>query len=173
MSFLFSFWSNKKIYIDKNKDKVSNKLLQEEKNNYSSIVNEDKRFYYLSLFKKSRNNWSIHGLWPQYDKDNYPVYCKKVNFNFNNLNPIINNLVKYWYSEDGKSLQDDETFWKHEWEKHGSCVFTNIDEFTYFNTTLNLYQFSLQKGLPDKYYDEKTKKCLIPVDLNFQFIDKK
>lgn len=170
MSFLYyTLWFNK------DKKKQNDKINEEDNSSNEKLLNnneEDARFYYLSLFKKSNNKWSIHGLWPQYDKQNYPVYCKKVKFDFSNLKPIINKLETEWYSYDGKSLKEDETFWKHEWEKHGSCVFTPIDEFTYFNTALNLYHFAISKGLPNKYYNKEHKTCLIPVDLNFQFIDK-
>ena len=38
-------------------------------------------------------------------------------------------------------VQDDEEFWKHEWEKHGSCMFVEMDEFGYFSKTLELFNF--------------------------------
>ena len=44
--------------------------------------NNDSRFYYLSLIYEN-NRWTIHGLWPQNSKDNYPTYCKLVNFDDN------------------------------------------------------------------------------------------
>ena len=80
-------------------------------------------------------------------------------------------VIKNNINVEIKKLQQDENFWKHEWEKHGSCMFKDIDEFHYFNTALNLFHFALQKKLPDKWYHPETGKCLIPVDLNFQFID--
>lgn len=123
----------------------------------------DTRFYYLSLIKEENDKWSIHGLWPQLSETNYPKFCKRVSFSIEKLEPIIKKLEENWYSNDNK----DEDFWKHEWEKHGSCVFTNITEFNYFNITLHLFDQAIKLDLPKKYYDEKTKKCLIPVNLDF------
>ena len=124
------------------------------------------KFYYLSLIKEEGdNNWSIHGLWPQNTPTDYPTYCKRVSFNINQLNPIMDKLQKYWYSTEEKN----EDFWKHEWQKHGSCVFVNITEFNYFNITLKLYEDAIKMDIPKEYYDEKTKKCLIPVNQDFVF----
>lgn len=127
-------------------------------------------FYYLSLLKENNESeqWSIHGLWPQYDNNNYPTYCRHVEFDYNALQPILGELEKYWYSNRG--TLGDEDFWKHEWEKHGSCMFTDMDEFEYFAHALSLYYVAIKRGLPEKYYNPETKKCLIPVSLSFNFI---
>lgn len=126
------------------------------------------KFYYLSLLKNNENNtWHIHGLWPQYNKNSYPTYCGKVSFDISKLNPIIQELDEYWYADGEK----DSDFWKHEYEKHGSCVFTPITEFDYFNTTVNLYKKAVKLELPTTFYNSKTKKCLIPVNLQFEFIN--
>ena len=195
MSFLFGFWNSMFYRTDKKQEYKKLSDSDNKQNSYGTVgswdslkplrskrkkgdeLNDesDGRFYYLSLLKENRTpGWSIHGLWPQYDTKNYPVYCKKVVFNYESLKPIIEKLEKNWYSnkdDSGKKLQQDENFWKHEWEKHGSCMFKDIDEFHYFNIALNLFHFALQKKLPDKWYHPETGKCLIPVDLNFQFID--
>lgn len=126
-------------------------------------------FYYLSLLKEENNQWSIHGLWPQYNENSYPSYCKDVTFNYEALQPILAELEQYWYSNRG--TLGDEDFWKHEWQKHGSCMFTDMDEFQYFAHALSLYYVAVKKDLPDKYYDSTTKKCLIPVSLDFSFMN--
>lgn len=135
----------------------------------STQTNESsENFYYLSLINEGNNQWSIHGLWPQYNKENYPSYCKDVEFDYYNLQPILAELERYWYSNRG--TLGDEDFWKHEWQKHGSCMFTDMDEFDYFAHALSLYYVAVKKGLPKKYYDAETKKCLIPVSLEFNFM---
>ena len=126
--------------------------------------NDTDKFYYLSLIKETEG-WSIHGLWPQYNKNQYPTFCKKVNFDINKLEPILKDLNEKWYSEDNKN----ENFWKHEWEKHGSCMFIELDEFEYFEKTLELFDTALQIDLPGDFYNEETKKCLIPLTLDFKF----
>ena len=135
---------------------------------YNVFYSVDNKFYYLSLIKE-KDSYSIHGLWPQYDKGNYPTYCRKVNFSINKLTPIINELNMYWNSY--KENNDD--FWKHEYEKHGSCMFKQMDEFTYFNTTLKLYKEAIALDIADMYYNEEKDLCLIPVGLELKIIDNK
>jgi len=123
-------------------------------------------FYYLSLIKETDNTYSIHGLWPQYTKNSYPSYCKKVKFSEEALISIMEDLNKFWYSDRG---QNDD-FWKHEYEKHGSCMYVSMTELQYFSKTIELYHKAIELGLPPKYENNKTKKCLIPVSLDFDFI---
>tara|TARA_B100000123_G_scaffold228187_1_gene177337 strand:- start:89 stop:544 length:456 start_codon:yes stop_codon:yes gene_type:complete len=127
---------------------------------------ELKDFYYLSLLKEQDGSFSIHGLWPQTTPDNYPTYCKKVQFDINKLNPVINELNQYWYSTQEKN----QDFWKHEWEKHGSCAWTLMTELEYFENALKLFNSANEKGLPNIFYNSKTNKCLIPVDKDLNFI---
>ena len=117
------------------------------------FLRKDTNFYYLSLIleNEEENKWSIHGLWPQYSKNEYPKYCKKVEFKIEKLESIIEELNKKWYS----NIEKNNDFWKHEYEKHGSCMFTDISEFDYFNLVLNLYKEAIQLNLPNK--------CLIVV----------
>ena len=128
---------------------------------------KDTKFYYLSLIKED-NGWSIHGLWPQYSKNKYPTFCKKVKFDIHSLSPILDELNEKWYSYK-KTEKDDEEFWKHEWEKHGSCMFVEMNEFEYFSKTLELFDTAVQIDLPSEFYDEETKKCLIPLTQDFKF----
>jgi ribonuclease I len=128
--------------------------------------NKLENFYYLSLIREQDGSFSIHGLWPQTTTDNYPEYCKKVIFDINQLTPIMSALQKFWYSEEEKN----EEFWKHEWEKHGSCVWTPMNEYDYFIKALKLYHTAIENKLELKYYNSKTGKCLIPIDQNLEFI---
>jgi len=123
----------------------------------------DTRFYYLSLIYEN-NRWTIHGLWPQNDKSDYPQFCKKVNFDPTVLDPIKSDLEKYWLSDRGK----DDTFWEHEWKKHGSCYFENINELEYFQTTLNLFHKVTDMNIIENY--KKNDKALIPFDLKLNLI---
>lgn len=132
-------------------------------NKNSNNKDDNNKFYYLSLIKE-KDTYTIHGLWPQYNDKDYPTFCKKVDFSIDKLKPIINNLNKYWCSNKG----DNDDFWKHEYEKHGSCVFSDIDEFTYFNITLNLYYEVMKLNIADNYYNKEKNDCLIPVGLDFK-----
>jgi ribonuclease I len=126
------------------------------------------RFYYLSLINEGNNEWSIHGLWPQYTPTSYPTYCGKVSFDISKLELILPELNQYWYSED-KTETKNADFWKHEYLKHGSCVFTPLNELEYFGKTLKLYKSAVDQNIPINHFNKKTNKCLIPVDLNFKF----
>jgi len=88
----------------------------------------------LSIIREQYGTLSIHGFWPQTDIKNYPSYCKKITFDTKAIEPI-EELKTYWYS----NMEKDEDFWKHEWEKHGSCVLTEMTEQEYFFNALELY----------------------------------
>ena len=130
------------------------------------MQNKNNKFYYLSLIKE-KENYSIHGLWPQYDGNKYPSYCKNLDFSLEKLDPIINDLNEKWYS----NIEKNEYFWKHEYLKHGSCVFTNMTELEYFSKTLELYDYVVKNNIIEKF-DKKLDKILIPFDLEFNLIEK-
>ncbi|XP_010251385.1 PREDICTED: ribonuclease 2-like [Nelumbo nucifera] len=88
--------------------------------------------------------FTIHGLWPDYNGGTWPACCTQSNFDIKKVSSLLGELQKYWPSlscsasstcHGGRGL-----FWAHEWEKHGTCSFPVIqDEFSYFSTTLDLY----------------------------------
>jgi len=124
-------------------------------------------FYYLSLIKHN-DGYSIHGLWPQYASNSFPSYCTNVDFSIEKLNPISTKLNLYWYSNKEKNSD----FWKHEYEKHGSCMAITLTEYEYFKKTLDLYELALKSNIIEKYnHNKKSNKILIPINLNFLFMD--
>ena len=66
-------------------------------------------FYYLSLLKEENNQWSIHGLWPQYSDNSYPTFCKPVSFDIQQLQYLLPELNKVWYS----NRNDNDDFWEY------------------------------------------------------------
>ncbi len=79
--------------------------------------------------------FTIHGIWPQYSNNTWPQYC-------NNSQPFnasviaeFKYLLKYiWYDYNH---QDPDLFWKHEWDKHGTCAEPYIpDEYDYFKQAI-------------------------------------
>lgn len=90
------------------------------------------------------SEFTIHGLWPNYDDGSWPSCCYQWDFDLKKILPLIEELKKYWPSlscsssslcQGGKGL-----FWAHEYEKHGTCSFPVIkNEYSYFATTLDLY----------------------------------
>jgi len=90
-------------------------------------------YYELAVQKWCSTDYMIHGLWPQINSTDYPENCKTVSY-VEPVGTLLTNMNTYWHS-------CDNTLWEHEWEKHGSCVQAqnNMDEDTYFNTTLSLF----------------------------------
>jgi len=102
------------------------------------------------------DSWTIHGLWPNYCGGDYPSNCDS-NREYTNITDILNEggatetlseMEKYWKDYEG----DDESFWEHEWGKHGTCVSTlepecygaefeaGQDAIQYFATTVKLFK---------------------------------
>ena len=138
---------------------------------YNYLFKEDYSddFYYLSLLHHKQKGWSIHGLWRQYghlhgDKE-YPQFCKEVTFDLNSIKLLIPFLKEAWYSYDGKNFAQDESFWKHEWEKHGSCMLTDMDEHMYFQLTLDLFK-QVTPEMIETF--RQGNKCMIPVSQSFE-----
>ena len=130
----------------------------------TKYVEMPSKYYYLSLIYENYT-WTIHGLWPQYADGSYPSYCKKVVFDLKDLQPIIDKLNIEWCSDKGSA----EHFWKHEWEKHGSCMYnTSMTEFQYFNKALELFELMKNKDIIEKY--RNGNKSMIPFDLNFNLL---
>lgn len=96
--------------------------------------------------------YSIHGLWKKETQ-----FCKNDSFELDTISSLIPTLNVVWYS-CYDNIQDryyysNVDFWKHEYNKHGSCF--NISEFDYFNNTIDLYYKYKNDCDPNKY------ECLI------------
>lgn len=83
--------------------------------------------------------WTLHGLWPSTNHGGDPAYCSHNKFIMEDVKDLESDLLKYWpnlYKESSES-----SFWKHEYEKHGTCAavvprFSN--EHNFFQQTLEL-----------------------------------
>ncbi|XP_019405515.1 PREDICTED: ribonuclease T2 [Crocodylus porosus] len=81
--------------------------------------------------------WTIHGLWPDKGED-----CNRTwHFNVNEIEDLLPDMRQYWPDILHSSLNRTR-FWKHEWEKHGTCAAT-IEPLNsqkkYFGKALDLY----------------------------------
>jgi len=90
-------------------------------------------YYELAVQKWCSSDYMIHGLWPQINSTSYPSDCMDVTYT-TPTGILLENMNTYWHA-------CDDSLWKHEWEKHGSCMQEqiNIDESTFFNITMNLF----------------------------------
>jgi len=83
-------------------------------------------------------NFVIHGLWPQYSTGGYPSDCTDEPFDEEVIVDIgMDDMNQYWPNvKSNTSDPDYDSFWEHEWTKHGTC--SPLSQENYFNTTLNL-----------------------------------
>ncbi|CAF1081389.1 unnamed protein product [Brachionus calyciflorus] len=86
------------------------------------------------------STWVVHGLWPSIKTEIGPSFCNKsVPFDFGTVKWLLPELLQYWPNLYTNTPL--ESFWKHEWEKHGTCALTLPqiqDQSDYFNVTLGL-----------------------------------
>lgn len=82
--------------------------------------------------------WTIHGIWPTKYHQLGPSDCNKtLPFDESTLQPIIHQLDDKWINIEDNTPHF--SFWRHEWDKHGTCAAVLND----MNTELKYFQ----KGL--------------------------
>ncbi|KAK5108635.1 hypothetical protein LTR62_008126 [Meristemomyces frigidus] len=92
------------------------------------------------------DSWTIHGLWPDNCDGTYDASCDDTRA-YTNITAILQSfgatdllsyMQTYWVSNSGTS----ESFWEHEWGKHGTCVSTlDPDCYTNYQPTEEVPQF--------------------------------
>ncbi|KAB8070788.1 ribonuclease T2-like protein [Aspergillus leporis] len=74
------------------------------------------------------DSWTLHGLWPDNCDGSYGQYCDKSR-EYSNITAILQEqgrtellsyMNTYWPNYEG----ENEEFWEHEWNKHGTCINT-------------------------------------------------
>ncbi|KAG9446951.1 hypothetical protein H6P81_013079 [Aristolochia fimbriata] len=100
----------------------------------------------FSCSSLSPTQFTIHGLWANYNDGSWPSCCKGSDFDLNKITPLIGTMERYWpfltCSPFPVCHGGDGLFWAHELlaEKHGTCSYPVIKvEFIYFSMTLDLY----------------------------------
>ena len=84
-----------------------------------------------------KNHFTIHGLWPQYVDNGYPEFCTDEPFNSTIPDLIgMDIMTKYWPNVEYEVNNPNyDSFYNHEWTKHGTCSLVN-NQFDYFNSTI-------------------------------------
>ncbi|CCD62615.1 Ribonuclease T2 protein rnst-2 [Caenorhabditis elegans] len=86
--------------------------------------------------------WSIHGLWPNFENGSYPQNCRGTprHFDENLIKSIEDRLVVVWPNlYPKKTIQ---SFWKHEYDKHGTCAQSEKlfeSELAYFTEVMKVF----------------------------------
>ncbi|WCJ21286.1 ribonuclease 1 [Euphorbia peplus] len=87
---------------------------------------------------KPEADFGIHGLWPNYKDGSYPSNCDSSNpFDPNQVKDLRSSMQTNWATLACPS-GDGVTFWSHEWEKHGTCSESVLNQHGYFETALKL-----------------------------------
>lgn len=102
---------------------------------------------------KAEKGFLIHGLWPDYNNGSYPQFCGEgLPFSADALKPILGELYSLWPS----LYSDYNSFWGHEWEKHGRCT------EPYFKSQLSFFQTVVQLRGKIDLLGALAKKGIIP-----------
>lgn len=101
------------------------------------------------------DHWTVHGLWPDRCDGTYDANCDAARA-YTNITQILQAagqtaLLDYMntYWKDGSG--NDESFWEHEWGKHGTCISTlepkcytsytpQQEVVAYFQKTVDLFK---------------------------------
>ncbi|XP_019165812.1 PREDICTED: ribonuclease 1-like [Ipomoea nil] len=87
---------------------------------------------------KPDSDFGVHGLWPNYKDGSYPLNCDPNNpFDESKVSDLISRMQEDWPTLACPS-GDGIEFWTHEWEKHGTCSESVLEQHAYFQTTLDL-----------------------------------
>lgn len=95
---------------------------------------------YINCGIKPQPKFTIHGLWAQQRPRGGVNGCPVEKYDGEKLEPIIKDMHNFWPT---LSTYGDESFWRHEWNKHGGCAFVaeGINSFfSYFEATIRLFR---------------------------------
>ncbi|KAL5722821.1 ribonuclease T2 [Ranunculus cassubicifolius] len=89
---------------------------------------------------KPEADFGIHGLWPNYNDGSYPSNCDPDSpFDGSAISDLKGDMQNEWPTLACPS-GDGMTFWAHEWNKHGTCSESSLDQHGYFASALDLKQ---------------------------------
>nr|GMD29636.1 extracellular ribonuclease LE-like [Ipomoea batatas] len=87
---------------------------------------------------KPASDFGIHGLWPNYNDGTYPSNCDSTNpYVQSKVSDLMSRIQQSWPTLACPS-GSGSSFWSHEWEKHGTCSESILDQHGYFKAALNL-----------------------------------
>ncbi|KAL4392281.1 hypothetical protein AHAS_Ahas03G0329400 [Arachis hypogaea] len=118
---------------------------------------------------KPASNFTVHGLWPNFNNGSFPSNCKSVENSFDESKVHTCLLLLLHKKKTNSTNSDNMKLWKHEWDKHGTCSHSVLDQHAYFDFTLNLkdhidlLQILLNNGIkPDgkNYSVEKIRQVI-------------
>lgn len=105
--------------------------------------------------------FTIHGLWPEYSSGGWPQFCPE-----HSHSPYPDHSAAQqclWPSLIGKS----ESFWQHEWSKHGTCAEPLLgNRSSFVATVLDLHErYNLDMALGEAGIEPSASLIYEPADL--------
>ncbi|KAK4272213.1 hypothetical protein QN277_020800 [Acacia crassicarpa] len=117
-----------------------------------------------------KQSFTIHGLWPQYTPSKYPSQCQtNIVLSDDDLVNLKDNyeLLEYWPDlKNGGDFNASKSFWKYEWNKHGTCSSNKFTPLQYFQKSIDL-----AKKYSDKIYNALINKGVIPNGTQYRNLD--
>lgn len=87
---------------------------------------------------KPAADFGIHGLWPNNNDGSWPSNCDPDSeFDSSKIDDLMEDIRTHWPTLSCPS-NDGTKFWTHEWEKHGTCSESALDQHAYFKSALTL-----------------------------------
>ena len=99
------------------------------------------------------NRFTVHGIWPERADGTWPQFCNKTaKFNETALRDLEPYLRYVWYDYlhgNPDNITASAQFWKHEWDKHGTCALGQFQtEHNFFATAILLhYKYNFLEAL--------------------------
>ena len=98
---------------------------------------------YKAIEHLPKNIWTIHGLWPNYKNGTIPKWCNgknDIDIEIKNQS-LYDYMVHYWPG----LMSTNESFWGHEYNRHGYCYnqrnnISVYDYETFFLKVIEIYQ---------------------------------
>lgn len=85
---------------------------------------------------KPAADFSIGGLWPYYIDGSFPLNCNP-QIPYSQSKDLISRMQKSWPSLSCPS-SNGSSLWAREWEQHGTCSQSVLDQHGYFESALKL-----------------------------------
>jgi ribonuclease T2 len=81
-------------------------------------------------------------MWPERNDNSWPQFCSGNSYSAGAISSIRGEMDTYWPNLQSHGTSD--SFWKHEWEKHGTCAADGSmpgisDELSFFQYALDIH----------------------------------
>jgi hypothetical protein len=106
-----------------------------------------------------RYTFTVHGLWPQRRDGTWPEFCDSSSeLDVDEIEDLLPELEKAWPSWSSY----DETFWNHEWTRHGTCAEGVLGhQHAFFKTVLSLHNKLNIQVCMQLYRQQLTKRHVV------------